>query len=88
MVAKNLQGSHLPARRQTHSMMLFVLHEGGLLRRQLLQHSSYGSGTDAQMMSQGVAGHALLFGAAQFQYRLQIIVYGFRGIRAVCSRGH
>jgi hypothetical protein len=26
--------------------------------------------------------------AAQFQYRFQIIIYGFRRIRAVRSRGH
>jgi len=46
MVAKDLQSPHLPGRRQTRAVMLFVFHEGGLLCRELLQHSRYGSGTD------------------------------------------
>ena len=36
MMAKNFQSSHLPGRRQTHAVMLFVLHEGRLLCRELL----------------------------------------------------
>ena len=88
MVAKNLQSSHLPGRRQTHATMLFVLHRGGLLCSELLQHSSYGCSTDTEMMSEGVAGHTFLFRAAQLQYRFQIVVYRFRGVRPMCFRGH
>ena len=50
VVAKNLQGSHLAGRRQTHAVVLFVFHERRLLCRELLQHSSYGSGADTEMM--------------------------------------
>ena len=83
MVAKNLQSAHLPGRGQTHAVMLFVFHEGRLLRRELLQHSGDGSGADTEMLSEGVAGHPFLFGAAQLQDRFQIVVYRFRGVRSV-----
>ena len=53
VVAKNLQGAHLPRWRQTHAMMLFVFHERRLLRRQLLQHSRDGSRADAEMLRRG-----------------------------------
>ena len=88
MMAKNLQSSHLPGRRQTHAMMLFVLHKRGLLRSELLQHSSYGSGTDTEMMREGVAGHAFLLRAAQLQYRFEIVVHRFSSVRSMGSRGH
>ena len=88
MVAKNLQSSHLAGRRQTRAVMLFVFHEGRLLCRELLQHSSYGSRPDTEMMSQGVARHPFLFSAAQLEDGFQIIVYGFRGVRRASSRYH
>src|SRR5947209_2671720 len=88
MMAKNLQSPHLAGRRQTRAVMLFVFHEGWLLCRELLQHSSYGSRADTEMMSHGVAGHPFLFGAAQLQDRFQIVVYGFRGGRYTRSRRH
>ena len=65
MVAKNLQGSHLPTCRQTHAMMLFVFHEWRLLRSELLEHSCYGSSSDTEMMGENVASHTVLFRPAQ-----------------------
>ena len=88
MMAKNLQGSHPPGRRQAHAVMLFVPHKGWLLCSQLLEHSSYGSSTDTEMMREGVAGHPLLFRAAQLQYRFQVVVYRFRAVRSMGSRYH
>jgi hypothetical protein len=88
MVAENLQSSHLPARCQTRAVMLFILHKGWLLCRELLEHSSDGSSTYTEMLSEGVAADPLLFSAAQFQYRFQIVVYGFRGVRPMYSRWH
>jgi hypothetical protein len=38
------------------------------------------------MLSQGVAGHPFPFGAAQLQYRFQIVVYRFRSVRSMSSR--
>ena len=86
MVAKNLQSSHLPGRCQTHAVMLFVLHKGWFLCSELLQHSSHGSSTDTEMLREGVAGHAFPFRPGQLQYRFQIVVYGFRGVRSMHSR--
>ncbi len=83
MVAKNLQSTHLPGRCQTHTVVLFVFHEGRLLCRELLKHSGHRSGTDTKMLGESVTGHLLLFGAAQIQYRFQIVVYRFRGVRSV-----
>src|ERR1039458_2399296 len=51
MVTKNLQSSHPAGRSQTHAVVLFVFHKGGLLGSEFLQHSGYGSGTHAEMMS-------------------------------------
>ncbi len=86
VMAKNLQSAHLPGRSQTHAVVLFVFHKRRLLCRELLQHSSYGSGTDTEMLSEGVAGHPFLFRAAQLQYRFQIVVYRFRGVGS-CALG-
>ena len=86
MVAKDLQSAHLPGRCQMHTVVLFVFHERRLLRSQLLQHSRYRSSTDTQMLGERVTGHLFLFGAAQFQYRFQIVVYRLRGVRSMCSR--
>src|SRR5271165_3303526 len=81
MVAKDFQSSHLSGRRQTHAVMLFIFHQGWLLCSELLQHSSYGSGTDIKMTSEGIAGNPSLFRAAQLQYRFQVVVHRFRGVR-------
>jgi hypothetical protein len=35
-----------------------------------LEHSGDGSGTDTEMLREGVARYPFLFGAAQLQYRL------------------
>jgi hypothetical protein len=83
VMAKNLQSAHLPRGSQTHAVMLFVFHKWRLLRRQLLEHSSDGSSADTKMLSQSVAGHPFLRGTAQLQYRFQIVVYRFRGVRSV-----
>jgi hypothetical protein len=40
------------------------------------------------MPGEGVAGHPLLFRAAQLQYGFQIVIYRFRGIRSMNSRWH
>ena len=88
VVAKNLQSAHLPRGRQTHAVVLFVFHKRRLLRGELLQHSGDGSGADAKMPGEGVAGHPFLFGAAQLQDRFQIIVYRFRVVWPVSSRWH
>jgi hypothetical protein len=32
------------------------------------------------MVGEGVAGHTVLFGAAQLQYRFQVVVYRFRRV--------
>ena len=69
-------------------MVLHVFHKRWLLCREFLEHSSHGSGTDSKMLSEGVAGHAFLLRATQLQYRLQIIVGRFRGVRSVFSRRH
>jgi hypothetical protein len=88
VVTENLQSALLPGCSQTRAVVLLVFHKRWLLRRQLLEHSCDGSGTNAKMLSEGVAGHSLLFGPAQLQYRFQIVVYGFRGVSAVDSRYH
>jgi hypothetical protein len=61
VMAQNLQGAHLPSRRQPRAPVLFVFHKRGLLRRELLEHSSYGRRTDIEMLGQRVAGDTLLF---------------------------
>ena len=88
MVAKNLQSAHLPGRCQPHTVVLFVFHKRRLLCSELLEHSGHGSSTDTKMLGERVTSHPLLFGAAQFQYRFQIVVYGFRGVRSMGSRWH
>lgn len=88
MVAQNLQSAHLPGCCQTYAAMLFVFHKGWLLRGELLEHARHRSSADTEMMSEGVAGHPFLFRAAQFQYRFQIVVYRFRGVRSRLSRWH
>ena len=60
VMAKNLQRAHLPGGRQTHAVVLLVFHKRWLLCRELLQHSGDGSGTDAEMVGEGVAGHPFL----------------------------
>jgi hypothetical protein len=80
VMAKNFQGAHLPSRRQARAAVLFVFHKRRLLRRELLKHSSYGSCTHTEMVGEGVAGHAVLFGATQLQDRFQVVVYRFRGV--------
>jgi hypothetical protein len=62
VVAKNLQSAHLPRCSQTRAVVLLVFHKRRLLCRELLEHSGDGSGTDAKMLSKGVAGHPFLFG--------------------------
>jgi hypothetical protein len=69
VVTKNLQSARLPRCSQTHAVVLLVFHKRWLLCRELLEHSSDGSGTDTKMPGKGVAGHPFLFGAAQLQYR-------------------
>ena len=88
VMAKNLQSPHLPSCGQTHAVMLFVFYKRPLLRRELLEHSSDGCGTDTEILREGVAGHPFLFRPSQFQYRFQIVVYGLRGVRPMCSRFH
>ena len=88
VVAKNLQSAHLPGRCQTHTVMLFVFHKGWLLCGELLEHSCHRSSTDTEMLGESVTGHLFLFGAAQFQYRFQIVVYRFRGVRSMMFRCH
>jgi len=88
VTAKNLQSAHFPRCSQTRAVVLLVFHKRWLLCRELLEHSGYGSGTDTKTLSKGVAGHPFLLGAAQFQYRFQIIVHRFRGARSVNSRWH
>ena len=88
MVAKNLQSAHLPVCCQTHTVVLFVFHKRRLLCGEFLEHSGHGSSTHTEMLGERVTGHPLLFGAAQFQYRFQIVVYRFRSVRSVASRWH
>src|SRR5260370_16172070 len=86
VMTKNLQSAHLPGCSQAAAVVLLVLHKRRLLCRQLLEHSSDGSRTDPKMLSDGVAGHSFLFGAAQLQYRFQIVVYPFGVVGASRSR--
>src|SRR6202022_3536171 len=86
VVTENLQSAHLPRGSQTRAVMLLVFHKRWLLRRQLLEHSCDGSGTNAKMLREGVAGHSFLFSAAQLQYRFQIVVYRFGVIGTSRSR--
>ena len=88
VVAQNFQGAHLSSGRQTHAVMLFILHMGRLLKRQLLEHSSNRSGTDAKTLGERVAGHARLLGAAQLQDRFQVIVDRLGAVGAMASRRH
>ena len=88
VVTKDLQSALLPRCGQTRAVVLFVFHKWRLLCGQLLQHSGDGSGTDTKMPGQGVAGRRFLFGAAQLQYRLQIIVYRLRVVGPAGSRWH
>jgi len=88
VMAKNFQSAHLSSRCQTHAAVLFVFHKWWLLCRELLEHTSNRSSTDTEMLGESVTGHLFLFGAAQFQYRFQIIVYRFRGVRSMDSRWH
>src|ERR1700676_4866543 len=81
-MAKGLESSHLPCRRQTRAAVLFVFNEGRPLCRELLKHSRNGSLTHTKMISEGVAGPPFLFRAAQFQYGFQIIVDRFGVIAA------
>ena len=88
VVTKDLQSAHLPRSSQTRAVVLFVFHQGRLLCRQLLEHSSDGSGTDTKMPGKGVAGRPFLRGAAELEYRLQIIVCRLRVVGSRFSRGH
>ena len=88
VVANNLQSAHLPRCGQTRAVVLHVFHKRWLLCRELLEHSSDGSGTDAKTLSKGVAGHPFLLRAAQLQYRFQVIVGRFRAVRSMHSRWH
>src|ERR1035441_10370523 len=49
VMAKNLQSAHLPTRCQTHAAVLFVFYKRRLLRRELLEHTGDGCGTNAEM---------------------------------------
>jgi len=88
VVANDLQSTHLPRCSQTRAVVLHVSHKRWLLCRELLEHSSHGSSTDTKTLSKGVAGHLFLLRAAQFQYRFQVIVGRFRGVRSMRSRWH
>lgn len=88
VMAKNFQSAPLSGRRQTHAAMFFVFHKRRLLRRELLQHSGYGGGADAEVLRERIAGDPLLFSAAELQDGFQIIIYGFRGVRSMYSRWH
>ena len=88
VVAKHFQGAHLTRGRKTYAVVLFVFHAGRLLRRQLLEHSGDRRGADAEMLSEGVAGHPLLFGPGQLEDGFQVIVHRF-GVRLhACSWRH
>ncbi len=50
VVTKNLQSAHPPHDSQTHTLVLLVFHKRWLLRCELLEHSSNGSSTDAEML--------------------------------------
>ena len=88
VVTQNLQSALLAGRGQTRAVVLFVFHKWRLLCGELLKHASDGSGTDTEMPGQGVAGRRFLFGAAQLQHRLQIIVYRLRVVGPASSRWH
>ena len=88
VVPKDLQSAHLARGSQTRAVVLLVFDGWRLLCGELLKHSSNGSGTDTKMPGQGVAGRRFPFGAAQFQYRLQIIVYRLRVVGPARSRWH
>jgi len=88
VVAKNLQSAHLPGCCQTRTMVLFVFHERRLLRSELLEHSRHGRSSDTEMLGESVTGYPFRFGTTQFQNRLQIVIYRFRGVRSVVSRRH
>lgn len=70
VVPKNLQGAHLSRCSQSCAVVFLIFHKRRLLRRELLEHSGDGSGTDTEMLREGVARYPFLFGAAQLQYRL------------------
>ena len=57
MVAQHLQCALLTSPGQTRTVMFLVIHGRWLLRRQFLQHSRHGSGTNAQMLSECIAGY-------------------------------
>lgn len=88
VVTKDLQSAHLPGCSQTRAVVLFVFHQGRLLGRELLEHSSDGGGTDTKMPGKDVAGGRFLLGAAQLENGLQIIVNRLGVIRARASRWH
>src|SRR5271168_454614 len=48
VVANHFQSASPAGWRKTHTVVLFVTHEGGALPGELLQHSGYGSGADSE----------------------------------------
>ena len=77
MVTNHFESARGSCRRQTRAVTLFVFYKRRLLRRQLLQHPRHGGGADAEMAGERVTGYQFTFGAAQFEYRFQIVVDGF-----------
>lgn len=66
MMTPDLQRPALPRFRETHAMMLLVLHERRPLAGQLLQHAGNRGRPDLQMRRQSVARDPLGRGTAQF----------------------
>jgi hypothetical protein len=55
VMAQDLESAHLSHFAQPDAVVLFVFHEGRLVRGQLLQHSRYESGRDSQMFRERIA---------------------------------
>ena len=74
MMTQDFQSAALPYPGQAHAMAFFILYERWPLPGKFLEHSRDGGRADIEVRSQGVAGHAPVFGSAQLQNCLQIVV--------------
>lgn len=75
MMPYYLQSPAPASQAQAHAVMLLILHEGRVLRREFLKHSRYRCRPDTQVVREDIAADGLFLRATQFQNRLQVIVH-------------
>ena len=77
VMANHFQSASSAGWRKTHTVVLFITHEGGALAGELLKHSRNGSGAYSEPFRQRITRYPVVSRAAQLKNGLEIVVDGF-----------